>query len=168
MLSNEGFELEPFAIQEKEIPQDAPDEIVSEKARDLLAFWNQNASNQRTPTRSDFSPQNLGDWFEDIAIFEYVPAKDDFQIVLEGERIAALTGEDWRGGFAREIDSQFSTSLNATMTLVRTTGQPQVHHLKVFKNDWQNAIRLLLPVLLQKPGKEDVLQIFLAVFPIDQ
>ncbi|KJE37074.1 hypothetical protein UF64_01730 [Thalassospira sp. HJ] len=160
--------LLPSTVQEKEIPQDTLDETAPAKAHDLLAFWHKHASKRQLPTRGDFRPGNLGPWIEDISIYEYVPEKDDFQIRLEGENIVALTGEDWRGAFACEVDSHFSTSLHAAMTMVRMTGEPQLHHLQVFQKDWQSAIRLLLPVLLQKPGKEDVLQVFLAIFPIDE
>lgn len=159
--------MEPFAVQEKEITQDALDELEPAKARELLAFWNKHASKRHLPTREEFRPEKLRAWFENIAIFEYIPEKDDFQVLLEGENIAVLTGEDWRGGLAREVDSQFSSTLHASMTVVRMTGEPKIHHLQVYKNNWQNAIRMLLPVLLQKPGKEDVLQVFLAIFPID-
>ncbi|NIY74045.1 PAS domain-containing protein [Thalassospira sp. HF15] len=160
--------MEPSAVQEKEISQDELEDNVPAKARELLAFWNKHASGRQLPTRGDFRPGNLRAWIEDISIFEYIPEKDDFQIRIEGENIAALTGEDWRGGFARELDSQFSTSLHASMTVLRMTGKPKLHHLQVFKSDWHNAIRLLLPVLLRKPGKEDVLQVFLAIFPIEE
>ena len=160
--------LQPSAVQEKEISQDVLNETGPAKARELLAFWNKHATKWQLPTRGDFRPGNMRAWIDDIAILEYVPQKDDFQVRLEGENIVALTGEDWRGGYARELDCQFSTSLHPAMTMVRMTGQPKLHHLQVFKSDWRNAIRMLLPVVLQKPGKEDVLQIFLAVFPVEE
>lgn len=153
--------------REKEIPLKYLDRDAPRAAHALLEFWKAYASDGNIPTRTDFQPDNLTPWIDDIAIYEFVPEKDDFQILLEGENIIALTGENWRGAFAREVDCRFSSSLHATMSEVRTTGRPQIHHLRIFQREWQRGIRLLLPVLLQKPGKEDVIQIFLAIFPVD-
>jgi hypothetical protein len=153
--------------REKEIPLTYLDDDAPRAAQSLLAFWNAHASKASIPTRTDFRPDNLTPWVDDIAIYEYVPEKDDFQILLEGENIVELTGENWRGAFAREVDCRFSSSLHAAMSEVRSTGWPQIHHLRIFQREWQRGIRLLLPVLLQKPGKEDVIQIFLAIFPVD-
>ncbi|MBC06993.1 PAS domain-containing protein [Thalassospira sp.] len=155
-------------IEEKEVPQDVLGDDAPAKAHGLLAFWKSHAIAGNLPTRDDFSPDHLAPWIEDISIYEYVPDKDDFQILLEGENIVALTGEDWRGAFAREIDCHYSTSLHAAMTTARVTGAPQIHHLQIFQKEWQSGLRLLLPVTLQKSGKEDVLQVFLAIFPIDE
>ena len=153
--------------REKEIPLESLDEDAPAAAHDLLAFWYAHAKQGHIPTRSEFSPANLTPWIDDICINEYVPAKDDFQILLEGENVVALTGEDWRGAFAREVDSRFSTGLHAAMESVRASLEPQIHHLRIFQKEWQSGIRLLLPVLRQQPGKEDIVQVFLAIFPVD-
>lgn len=153
--------------REKEIPLTHLDDGAPPAARALLEFWNMHASAGKIPTRRDFHPDNLVPWLDDICIYEYVPDKDDFQILLEGENVVALTGENWRGAYAREVDSRYSSHLHATMTEVRMTRSPQIHHLRIFQKEWQGGIRLLLPVLLQKPGKEDIIQIFLAIFPVD-
>lgn len=154
--------------REKEIPLTHLDENAPRAAHTLIEFWNAHALPGNIPTRTDFHPNNLTPWVDDICIYEYVPKKDDFQILLEGENIIKLTGESWRRAFAREIDCHFSSGLHAAMSTVRITRRPQIHHLRIFQREWQCGIRLLLPVLLQKPGKEDVLQIFLAIFPIDE
>ena len=153
--------------RDREIPLTYLDDDAPPAAQALLDFWNAHASEGNLPTRSDFQPDNLIPWIDDISIYEYVPEKDDFQIRLEDENIIALTGENWRGAFAREVDCRFSSGLHAAMTAVRTTLRPQIHHLRIFQREWQSGIRLLLPVLLQKPDKEDIIQIFLAIFPVD-
>tara|TARA_E500000318_G_scaffold54591_1_gene50849 strand:- start:362 stop:856 length:495 start_codon:yes stop_codon:yes gene_type:complete len=151
---------------EKEILlQELPDEAPGE-ARSLLALWQEFASQGRVPTRDEFSAESLAPWHEDVSIYEYHPDKNDFQILLEGENIIALTGEDWRGAFSREIDCHFSTGLRAALSLARRTGQPQIHQLQIFQKEWRRGVRLLLPVILQKDGKEDVCQVFLAIFPM--
>lgn len=155
-------------LQVKEISRQALDEDAPAAARTLLAFWHDHAQSGILPTRDVFCPAKLTPWIDDLSIYEYKPDKNDFQILLEGENIIAITGEDWRGAFAREIDCHFSTSLHAAMSMARVTCAPQIHHLLVFQKDWQEAVRLLLPVLLQKPGREDVVQVFLAIFPLPQ
>jgi hypothetical protein len=156
------------AQREKEIPLADLNEGAPPAARSLWEFWHAHASGGNIPTRQDFRPDNLAPWLDDICIYEYVPEKGDFQILLEGENVVALTGENWRGAFAREVDSRYSSHLSATMNEVRTNLSPQLHHLRIFQKEWQSGIRLLLPVLLQKPGKEDIIQIFLAIFPVDE
>jgi hypothetical protein len=156
-----------YSSQDKEVPLESLGESAPRQARDLLALWWQFADGNM-PTRDDFTPDNLSSWINDISIYEYHPDKDDFQILLEGENIVALTGEDWRGAFAREVDCHFSTSLHAALSMARTTGRPQLHQLQVFQKEWRKGIRLLLPVLLKKKGQEDVLQVFLAIFPMSE
>ncbi len=134
-------------------------------AHALLALWGRAAARRRIPTRCDFTPDTLSPWIDDISIYEYHPDKDDFQILLDGESIIALTGEDWRGAFAREVDCHFSTALHAALSSARKTGKPQIHHLQIFQKDWRKGVRLLLPVVLERKGQEDVLQVFLAIFP---
>ncbi|MEQ8285594.1 hypothetical protein [Thalassospira sp.] len=152
--------------QEKEILLQELSDDAPREARKLLALWQEFANQGRTPTRDDFNAENLAPWHEDISIYEYHPEKDDFQILLEGENIIALTGEDWRGAFSREVDCHFSTGLHAALSLARRTGQPQIHQLQIFQKEWRRGVRLLLPVILQKDGKEDVCQVFLAIFPM--
>lgn len=152
---------------EKELPQDNLPDAAPRAAHDLLALWHKFAQSGQMPTRDEFSAENLTGWLDDISIYEYHPDKDDFQILLEGENIIALTGEDWRGAFAREIDCHYSTALHAAMSLARTAGLPQIHQIQIFQKEWRNGIRLLLPVILHRDGHEDLLQVFLAIFPMN-
>ena len=153
--------------REMEVPQEFLDDDAPPDAHTLLDFWNAHAKNGQIPTREEFRPDALEPWIGNICIYEYVPQKDDFLILLEGENVIALTGENWRGAFAREVDCRYSSGLHSAMTTVRLSAKPQIHQLRIFQKEWQKAIRLLLPVLLQKPDKKDALQIFLAIFPID-
>lgn len=145
------------------IPVEAPYE-----AHRLLAFWQSHARDGTIPSRDDFTPDNLLLWIEDISIYEYHPEKDDYQILLEGENIVALTGEDWRGAYAREIDCRYATSLHAALSQARRTGQAQIHLIHIFQKEWLRGVRLLLPVrrVGKREGEEDLLQIFLAIFPM--
>ena len=153
---------------EKEIPLICLDRSAPTASQTLLEFWNAHASAAgHIPTRTAFRPENLMPWIDDIAIYEFIPEKDDFLIMLEGENIVALTGENWRGAYAREVDCQFASDLHGALTTVRKTLMPQMHYLRIFQRQWRRGIRVLLPVLRQKEGKEDGLQIFLAIFPID-
>ncbi|MBN8197612.1 hypothetical protein [Thalassospira povalilytica] len=88
-----------------------------------------------------------------------------FRFCSKVKNIIALTGEDWRGAFARVVDCHFSTALHAALSAARKTGKPQIHHLQIFQKDWRKGVRLLLPVVLERKGQEDVLQVFLAIFP---
>ncbi|MBX2831137.1 MAG: PAS domain-containing protein [Rhodospirillales bacterium] len=153
-------------FQEQEVLQHGLSDDAPQKAHDLLLLWNKLAQSGQIPTRKEFTPENLAPWLQDISIYEYHPQKDDFQILLEGENIVALTGEDWRGAFAREVDCHFSTSLHAALSAARSTGAPQIHELQIFQKEWCSGVRLLLPVLRQIEGQKDVCQIFLAIFPI--
>ncbi|MHC8493951.1 PAS domain-containing protein [Thalassospira sp. SM2505] len=157
-----------YSSQEKEVPLQTLAADAPRQAHDLLSFWLRFAKAGNIPTRDDFTPENLAPWINDISIYEYHAGKDDFQILLEGENIVALTGEDWRGAFAREVDCHFSTALHASLSLARLTGQPQIHQLQIFQKEWRSGIRLLLPVLLKKKGQKDIMQVFLAIFPMSE
>jgi hypothetical protein len=150
-------------IRKDTLPDDAP-----VAAHRILAFWHAHAGPGNVPSRNDFSPDNLADWLEDVSLYEYHPDKDDFQILFEGENIVELTGEDWRGAFAREVDCHFSTALHTALTDARKTGKPQIHQLQIFQKEWRSGVRILLPVVLQKKGQPDVDQVFLSIFPVKE
>ncbi|WP_339857597.1 PAS domain-containing protein [Thalassospira alkalitolerans] len=144
------------------LPDNAP-----QAACDLLDFWHRSRQEDGLPSRTEFSPVHLGPWLDDISIYEYVPSKNDFQIVIDGENIVKMMGEDWRGGYAREIDFRSDTSIHSALSVVRETEQPQIHLIHIFRKDWSRGVRLLMPVLRPCVGKKDVLQVFMAVFPIE-
>jgi hypothetical protein len=78
----------------------------------------------------------------------------------------ALTGEDWTGKTARDIDRTLGASLHAELLSVYHNKQPLAHHIRIFQKDYVIAYRLLLPIFSeQRDGS--VAQIFLAIFDAD-
>ncbi len=151
-------------ILDKEFPLETLPADAPESACGLLGFWSDHARADALPTRDDFNAQHLAPWIEDLSIYDYHPDIDDYQLTLEGENLVALTGEVWRGAFARELDSHFSTNLHAAMSVARTTEHPKLDMLRILDADWHRWVRLVLPVLRKNKGEKDVFQVFLAVF----
>ncbi len=134
-----------------------------ERATDLLALWRHfNALGDR-PTREDFTPHNLQPWLGKIDVFAVEQGGETFRMRLNGTEIVALTGEDWTGRTARDIDRHFNVTLHDEMLRIRKSKQPMTDHIRIFQKDYIGAFRLLLPVFAAD-GSGEVDQIFLAIF----
>jgi hypothetical protein len=141
-----------------------------ESAATLLATWRRFHADGKGPTRGDFTPFVLKPWLGNIDVYEVEnggPGREiDFRMRLNGTEVVALTGEDWTGKTARDIDRTLGASLHAELLSVYHNKQPLAHHIRIFQKDYVIAYRLLLPIFAeQRDGT--VAQIFLAIFDAD-
>lgn len=138
-----------------------------ESAAGLLAAWRQFNAAGKGPTRGDFTPYFLKPWLGNIDIYEVEDSDaeggKDFRMRLNGSEVVDMTGENWTGFTARDIDRKFGFSLHQEMLSVYTSKRPLAHHIRVFQKDYVTAYRLLLPIFSEK-GDGQVVQIFLALF----
>ena len=137
-----------------------------ESALHLLEHWQRfNAAGPR-PTRSDFTPFSLKQWLGHIDIYDVERGGEEFRMRLNGSRVVALTGEDWKGKTARDIDRRFGAALHDELHQVCRSKQPLADHIRIFQKDYVAAYRLLLPIFSDDQDGE-VVQIFLALFTAD-
>ena len=134
-----------------------------EDAQRLLTHWRAFNAQKFHPTRSDFTPFSLKEWLGNIDIYDVENEGETFRMRLNGSEVVALTGEDWKGRTARDIDHQFGSTLHDELHRVFRTRQPLAHHIRIFQKQYMLAYRVVLPVFSDdKVGV--VTQIFLAIF----
>jgi hypothetical protein len=138
-----------------------------ESAATLLAAWQRFHADGKGPTRADFTPFVLKPWLGNIDVYEVEnrgPGGEvNFRMRLNGTEVVALTGEDWTGHTARDIDRTLNVNLHAELLSVCHSKQPLAHHIRIFQKDYVSAYRLLLPIFSEQREGE-VVQIFLAIF----
>jgi hypothetical protein len=128
----------------------------------LLKFWSDTADSSGIPSRDRLDAFTLRPWLGHISIYETIDGGDDFRIRLEGTAIVAITGEDWTGKRATEVDARYGCRIAEFMREVLRTQQPLVHTMRVFQNEVEYITRLLLPVRSRAGGPVD--QIFLVIY----
>ena len=79
-------------------------------------------------------------------IYEAVDGGRDFRNRLEGSEVVMLTGEDWTGRCASEVDAQFGSRMLDYMKEVVRTGEPCIHIMQMFQNEAIRVTRLMMPV----------------------
>jgi hypothetical protein len=79
-------------------------------------------------------------------IYEAIDGGRDFRNRLEGSEVVMLTGEDWTGRCASEVDAQFGSRMLHYMQEVVRTGEPCIHRMRMFQNDAISVTRLMMPV----------------------
>jgi hypothetical protein len=136
------------------------------KALALLDLWRQYNAEEGRPTRGDFTPFVLKPWLGDIDIYDVEDGGAEFRMRLNGTRVVAITGEDWKGKTARDVDRKYGGTLHEELASLCQTRQPLAHHIRIFQKDYILAYRLLLPIFSDDPPGA-VAQIFLAVFNLD-
>lgn len=128
---------------------------------ELLALWENLASDGKPPLRTSLDPFTLKRWLGHISIFE--AADDgDFIIRLEGSAIVDMTGENWTGYRAGEVDRKYGSQLVDHIGEVIGTGKPAFHRMMVFQRKHFFASRILLPV--RKTADGPVNQVFLTLY----
>lgn len=132
------------------------------RAGTLLAKWSACRIDGRPPDREDLDVFALRPWLGHISIYEAMDADADFRVRLEGSKISQMTGEDWTGRRASQVDDRFGTRLVAIMREVVRTGRPGLHTTRIYQREFRSAIRLLLPVCSRSGGPVD--QIFLVLY----
>src|SRR5262245_7434915 len=128
----------------------------------LLQFWSDTAGDDIVPSRDRLDAFTLRPWLGHISIYEAIDGGQDFRIRLEGTSIVAITGEDWTGRRATEVDARYGCSITTFMRDVVRTGQPAIHTMRVFQNEVESITRLLLPVRARRDGPVD--QVFLVIY----
>jgi hypothetical protein len=128
----------------------------------LYDFWLDCRGASDVPNRDAFDPFNLRPWLGHISIYEMIQDGTDFRIRLEGTSIVAMTGEDWTGRRASDVDRRYDSHLVDFMKTTIRTHQPAIHTMRLFQNDIENITRLLLPIRSHPLGPVD--QVFLAMY----
>jgi hypothetical protein len=128
----------------------------------LLQFWSDAADSGGVPSRDLLDAFALRPWLGHISIYQAVDSGDDFRIRLEGTAIVAITGEDWTGRRASEVDAKYGCHIADFMREVARTRRPMVHTMHVFQNEVEFITRLLLPVRSRADGPVD--QVFLVIY----
>ena len=128
----------------------------------LQRFWSDVAEGSDAPSRARLDAFTLRPWLGHISIYEMIDGGRDFRIRLEGTSIVAITGEDWTGKRASEVDAKYGCHIAEFMQEVVRTRQPMVHTMRVFQNEVEYITRLLLPVRSRPGGPVD--QVFLVIY----
>jgi hypothetical protein len=128
----------------------------------LLKFWSETATGDGVPSREQLDAFTLRPWLGHISIYEAVDGGRDFRIRLEGTSIVAITGEDWTGRRASEVDARYGCRIAEFMREIVGTRRPMVHIMRVFQNEVESITRLLLPVGKRAGGPVD--QVFLVIY----
>jgi hypothetical protein len=119
----------------------------------LLQFWSDVAGDDGVPSRDRLDAFTLRPWLGHISIYEALDGGDDFRIRLEGTAIVAITGEDWTGKRASEVDAKYGCHIADFMREIARTCKPMVHTMRVFQNEVEYITRLLLPVRSRANGR---------------
>lgn len=136
--------------------------IENPKAASLLEYWHRNRQDGALPDRTTFEATRLAEWLGFLSIYQYEAGPDDFRNRLEGSYVADLTGENWTGRYASDVDRRFGSSFRAELAEVRVRETPVADLVQIYQNDYGVAVRLLLPVALI--GGREADQIFVALF----
>jgi hypothetical protein len=128
----------------------------------LHDFWLDCRGTSDVPSRDAFDPFNLRQWLGHISIYETIQDGTDFRIRLEGTSIVAITGEDWTGKRASDVDRRYGSRLVDFMQTAIRTHQPAIHTMRLFQNNIEYITRLLLPIRSHPLGPVD--QVFLAMY----
>lgn len=141
---------------------DALPDSASPELHSLLRFWADNSDASGTPCRDRLDVFTLRPWLGHISIYEMVDGGRDFRIRLEGTSIVAITGEDWTGRRASDVDARYGCRIAEFMRDVVRTRRPAIHTMRVFQNEVEYITRLLLPVRAFRDGPVD--QVFLVIY----
>lgn len=141
---------------------DALPASASPLLHNLLQFWSNAADGRDTPSRERLHAFSLRPWLGHISIYESIDNGSDFRIRLEGTAIVAITGEDWTGKRASDVDAKYGCRIAEFMRGVVKSRQPAIHTMRVFQNEVESITRLLLPVRGRSDGPVD--QVFLVIY----
>ena len=106
--ASDDFPLDPFIEERRfeEPPPKAPAALAN-----LLALWRSLAAGGDIPHRGQFDTLALRPWLGHVMIYEAIDGGRDFRNRLEGSDVVMLTGEDWTGRCASEVDAQFGSRM---------------------------------------------------------
>jgi len=136
---------------------------LPEMAASLLDFWYHFNAQANRPTRDDFTPFSLKKWLGYLDVYGIEDDGEVIRIRLNGTRVTELTGEDWTGRTARDVDRKFDSKLHDDVMEVVRSRQPSIHETQIFQKDYASAHRLMLPIF-SREGDGKVTQVLLALF----
>lgn len=146
-------------IRLDELPEDAGGHISQ-----LFGLWQGACRNGDIPDRCDLNADILAPWRDDIGIYEYQPDRNDFVIRIDAPNMIAASGENYQGSTPRQIDLDFGTAVYPTLCEVVRTGLPQIHMIGVERIEWENWLRLMLPVRTRCRKGAPVIQVLVVHF----
>jgi hypothetical protein len=140
-------------IEERRV--DVPPPTTPAALSKLLALWQSFAVGGEIPNRGQLDTFALRPWLGHVMIYEAVDDGRDFRNRLEGSEVVTLTGQDWTGRCASEVDSQFGSRMLHYMQEVVQTGKPCIHTMWMFQNDAIRVTRLMMPIKSRPDGPVD-------------
>ncbi|MBO6559410.1 MAG: PAS domain-containing protein [Nisaea sp.] len=138
-------------------------EQMSSRALPLLAYWYTSRGDNPVPDRTMFNPYALREWLGFISIYQYDPVRGDFKNRLEGTLITEMTGQDWTGRWASDVDQSFGSTFLEELAEVHSTATPTIDSVRIYQKKYRTATKLLMPVAENRQRGAD--QVFLAMFP---
>ena len=127
----------------------------------LLEYWYSCCDDYVVPTRKIWTPHNLKRWLGRISVYWVRNDGEDFLIALDGTDIVRITGRDWTGKSARDVDRAYDANLHDDLLECRNSMNPLIHYMPVWQNEYKHVYRILFPI--SKNGTE-IDQIFLCLF----
>lgn len=131
-------------------------------ASGLIEFWIRSRNGRGLPDRRSFDAPNLKPWLGCLSIYEAIDGYRDFRNRLDGTATVDLSGEDWQGRLASDIDRQYGTRLLRDLRHVAVWRHPVLDSCAICQKPFQAADRLLLPVTRNGDRVDEV---FLALLP---
>jgi hypothetical protein len=129
----------------------------------LLALWRSLAAAGEIPHREQLDTFTLRPWLGHVMIYEAIDGGRDFRNRLEGSEVVMLTGQDWTGRCASEVDAEFGSRMLASMQEAVRAGEPCIHTMWMFQNDAIRVTRLMMPIKSRPDGPVD--QILAVLYP---
>lgn len=134
---------------------DVPPPTTPTALSNLLALWRSLAAGGEIPHRGQLDTLTLRPWLGHVMIYEAVDGGRDFRNRLEGSEVVMLTGQDWTGRCASEVDSKFGSRMLHSMQEVVRNGKPCIHTMWMFQNDAIRVTRLMMPIKSRPDGPVD-------------
>ncbi|HEV8391783.1 MAG TPA: PAS domain-containing protein [Dongiaceae bacterium] len=141
------------AIEERRV--DVPPPTTPAALSKLLALWRSLAVDEQIPHRDQFDVFILRPWLGHVMIYEAVDGGRDFRNRLEGSEVVMLTGQDWTGRCASEVDVQFGSRMLSYMQEAVRSGEPCIHTMWMFQNEAIRVTRLMMPIKSRPDGPVD-------------
>ncbi len=139
--------------------------VRTDLADTLVDFWIRSRPASGLPDREGFDAENLRPWIGYLSIYEFLGACSDYRNRLEGTEVVDLTGENWQGRLASEVDGHFGLGFLADLRRTAVWRYPMRSLCQVFQRPYQLAERVLLPVTVNGTAVD---QIFMALFPANR
>ncbi len=119
----------------------------------LLDLWNQKRGGNPHPQRRDLDVLDLRPWLGWLAIYDYLPDRDDYFCRLFGEHVRRTIGTDMTGRHMSEYPPDLYAAIRSQYDDVRRTGRPLLAHFMssaVVVGEFQRARfpaeKLILPL----------------------